>query len=111
MDGESFSAPYSPPACLLLTVCFLFQVLFDVMDPEDIMLCLLSLLYRVDPSVSESWSVKHKQSLIVINSKEYCNQSSSEYKDFLFLVGHTDPFEEVTLCFGKLRAAHFLWTK
>lgn len=110
MDGEGFSAPTVLPGIGLglLTVCFLFQVMFDVVDPEDIMLCLLSLLNRVDPSVSESWSVKHKQSAIVINSN---NQGSSENKDFLFLVGHIDPFEEVTLCFGKLRAAHFLWTK
>lgn len=60
MNGESFSAPYSP-ACLLLTFCFLLQALFDVVDPEDIMLSLLSLLYRVDPSMSESWSVKHNR--------------------------------------------------
>nr|XP_046233291.1 HEAT repeat-containing protein 1 isoform X2 [Scatophagus argus] len=31
------------------------EVLFDVLDPEDIVLCLLSLLHRVDLSATERW--------------------------------------------------------
>nr|XP_033467663.1 HEAT repeat-containing protein 1 isoform X1 [Epinephelus lanceolatus] len=31
------------------------ELLFDVLDPEDTVSCLLSLLHRVDPSVAEHW--------------------------------------------------------
>lgn len=40
-------------------VVTVIQVLLDVLEPEDTVSCLLSLLHRVDESGAEHWSVKY----------------------------------------------------
>lgn len=45
-------------ALWLMAVFVVFQVVFDVVDREDAVSCLLSLLHRADLPESERWSVK-----------------------------------------------------
>lgn len=44
----------------------LFQVVLDVLDPEDTVSCLLSLLHRVDLSAAEQWSVNFTRKIIIL---------------------------------------------
>ncbi len=44
-----------------LIFLLLLQVLLDVLDPEDIVSCLLSLLHRADLSDTEHWSVNYSR--------------------------------------------------
>ena len=48
----------------------LFQVLLNVLDPEDTVSCLLSLLHRVDLSAAERWSVNFTLKIIILSSYE-----------------------------------------
>ncbi|XP_026206305.1 HEAT repeat-containing protein 1 isoform X3 [Anabas testudineus] len=43
------------------------EVLFDVLDPEDIVSCLLSLLHRVDLSVNERWLPVLKETVSLLS--------------------------------------------
>lgn len=45
-------------ALWLMAVFVVFQVVFDVVDREDAVSCLLSLLHRADQPEAERWSVK-----------------------------------------------------
>lgn len=54
-------------SCWLFAV---FQVVLDVLDPEDTVSCLLSLLHRVDLSAAEQWSVNFTHKIIVLSSYE-----------------------------------------
>lgn len=79
----------------------LFQLLFDILDPEDIVLCLLSLLHRADLSVAELWSVNYTQDhfktiilkqtahkSFIINSCRLLQAASAD-RDGAFTVGPT----------------------
>lgn len=70
--------PYGPVEVFLTFACIFVQLLYDILEPEHIMSCLLSVLHRAEPS-DKQWSVTYTNFNISKRIFFVCNQQTIQY--------------------------------